>query len=58
VRAAVEQLCQAFWIEPDHEVIAVSDHGHACTACERSPFAQEVNILGYVEFFELTPVFG
>jgi hypothetical protein len=57
VLPAVRALRQSIRIESHYEIVAAGNRRDADSAGERTPFAQQVNVLGDVQFLELTTVF-
>ena len=58
VLAALEHHPQPLRVEPDDEVLAVGDDGHAGTAGQLAPFPELEDVLGDVGFLELATVFS
>ena len=55
--AALEHHLESLGAEPDHEVLAVSDHGHPDATGQGTPLPQLVNVLADVGLFELAAMF-
>ncbi len=53
VLAAVHQLLQPLRVEPDHEIVAMSDPGNSHTAAQSAPISQRLNVFRDVQRLEL-----
>ena len=58
MRPTVRALRQAIGVESHYEIVAAGDRRDPGSSGERTPFAQQFNVLGDVQFLELTTVFG
>ncbi len=57
VLAALHKLLEPLSAEPDHEVVAMSDHGNCDPTAQRAPLSQRFNVLCDVELLELTTAY-
>ena len=51
--AAVDELLEPLAVEPDHEVVAMGDHGNAHPAAQTAPLPECLNVLRNVQLLEL-----
>ena len=56
VLVAIHQLLEPIGAEPDHEVVAMRDHGNSDPTAQRAPLSKGFNVLCDVELLELTTV--
>ena len=53
VLAAVHELLKPLRVKPDHEIVAVGDHGNSHTAAQSAPLPQRLEVFSDVQLLEL-----
>ena len=53
VLAAVHELLKPLRVKPDHEIVAMGDHGNSHTAAQSAPISQRLTVFRDVQLLEL-----
>ncbi len=51
--AAIHQLPEPLRVKPDHEIVAMGDHGNSHTAAQSAPISQRLTVFRDVQLLEL-----